>query len=264
MTHTIAIATPVRQAGKTAIAVNLAVSLAVCEKRTLLIDCDPGQQAGYGTSLLTAPLKSPGFYGVMTDRARLGQGILASALPFLKILPAGADFSKADFLFGEMDGHAFHLRDRLQTVAPDFDYIIIDTPAAMPNLLKSILLASDWVLIPLNVDIRFPVRLPVQLSEITKLVSLIQAVREKGEARLKVAGIVLNQGGQAGDALETFPDDTLKPLENFMLSSHIPDCRAVRDAFAVGKPVGVHDVMSFGAMAYLDLAVELTNRLKLS
>jgi len=262
MRYTIAVTTPVRQAGKTVTAVNLAASLAICEKKTLLIDCDPNEQASYGTSLLTAPLKSSGFYAVMTDRARLSQEILASTLPFLKILPAGTDFSKADFLFEDMDGHAFQMRDRLRTIAADYDYIIIDTPANMPNLSRSILLAADWALIPVNMDVRFPVRLPVQLSEIKKLVAQILLLRDQFQSGLKVAGIVLNKCGETGEAWEKSAKDALSPLDDFILSTRIPDSKAVRSAFAVGKPVGVHDVMSFGAMACLDLAAELTGRLK--
>jgi chromosome partitioning protein len=264
MSHTIAVVTPVRQSGKTATAINLAASLAICEKKTLLLDCDPGQQASYGTSLLTAPLKSSGFYAVMTDRSRLTQEIISSTLDFLKILPAGADFSRADFLFGDMDGHVFQLRDRIKSVAADFDYIIIDTPSTMPNLSKSILLAADWALIPVNTDIRFPLRLSVQLSEIKKLFSQILLLRDQFQAHLKLAGILLNKWGQMDDISEKFPKDALKILDEFILSSHIPDSREVNDAFAIGKPVGVHDVMSFGAMAYLDLAVELMGKLKSS
>jgi len=262
MRYTIAVTTPVRQAGKTVTAVNLAASLAICEKKTLLIDCDPNQQASYGTSLLTAPLKSSGFYAVMTDRSRFSQEILASTLPFLKILPAGTDFSKADFLFEDMDGHAFHLRDRLRAISDDYEYIIIDTPAAMPNLSKSILLAADWALIPVNMDARFQIPLPVQLSEIKKLAAQILLLRDHFQAGLKVAGIVLNKCGENGGAWEKSSKDALAPLDEFILSTRIPDSKAVRSALAVGKPVGVHDVMSFGAMACLDMAVELMERLK--
>jgi chromosome partitioning protein len=264
MPYTIAVTTPVRQAGKTVTAVNLAASLAICEKKTLLIDCDPNQQASYGTSLLTAPLQSSGFYAVMTGRSRLPQEILVSTLPFLKILPAGTDFSKADFLFEDMDGHAFQLRDRLRAIADDYDYIIIDTPAAMPNLSRSILLAADWALIPVNMDARFPVSLPVQLFEIKKLAAQILLLRDQFQSGLKVAGILLNKCGKNGEAWEKSSKDVLVPLDHFILSTRIPDSNAVRDAFAVGKPVGVHDVMSSGAMACLDLAAELVERLKRS
>jgi len=264
MSLTIAVISPVRQTGKTATAINLAASLAICEKKTLLIDCDPGQQTSYGTSLLTAPLKSSGFYAVMTDRSRFSQEILTSTLDFLNILPAGADFSRADFLFADTDGHVFQLRDRIKAAAADFDYIIIDAPSTMPNLSKSILLAADWALIPLNTDVRFPVRLPAQLSEIKKLFSQIIMLRDQFQLRLKVAGILLNKCEQRDDVSEKILKEALNILGEFILSSRVPDSGEVRDAFAVGKPVGVHDVMSFGAMAYLDLAVELIGKLKTS
>jgi chromosome partitioning protein len=262
MRYTIAVTTPVRQAGKTVTAVNLAASLAICEKKTLLIDCDPNQQASYGTSLLTAPLQSSGFYAVMTGQSRLPQEILVSTLPFLKILPAGTDFSKADFLFEDMDGHAFQMRDRLRAIAVDYDYIIIDTPAKMPNLSRSILLAADWALIPMNMDVRFPACLSVQLSEIKKLIAQILLLRDQFQSGLKVAGILLNKCGESGETWEKSSKDALSPLDNFILSTRIPDSKAVRGALAVGKPVGVNDVMSFGAMAFLDLSAELMGRLK--
>lgn len=261
MTHTIAVTTPVRQSGKTLTAVNLAVALAICEKKTLLIDADPNQGTTYGTSLLTAPLTSAGFYAVMTDRSKIYQEMLTTFLPCLKILPAGGNFSGADFLFGETDGQSFHVLDRLKATAAEFDYIVIDTPATMPNLAKSLLLAADWVLMPLNMDPRFPIPLNRQLMEIKKQVSLIHSLRDAFSIRLKVAGILLNHCRPSENALSMFPETALAVLEGWILTTHLPESTDIREAFAMGKPAGIHDIMSFGAMAYLDLAAELMEKL---
>lgn len=262
MPHVIAIANPVRQVGKTVTAINLAASLAFLEKKTLLVDCDPLGQAGYGASVIASRFASPGFFGVMTDRSPMSREILATSLDGLKIMPAGRDFSKADVLFADMDGHAFLLRDRIRAACLRFDFVILDVPAAMPNLSRAALLSADWLLVPVNADTLFPYRIPVQFGEIKKLLAQVVGWQAQFGVCPKLAGLLFNKCGREEDLLEKCPRQAQEVLGEIVMATRIPERRELGDAFAVGKPVGMHDIMSFGAMAYMDLALEVMEKLK--
>lgn len=261
MSHVISIAAPAKKSGKTATAINLAASFAIAEKKTLLIDCDPGCGAAYGTSLLTYPASSSGFYSVMTDRSVVGEEILNTSLRFLKILPAGADFSKADFLFGDTDGHFFKLRDMVEAIKNDYDYIVIDSPSHMPNLLKNVMMATDWVLIPLNADLKSPKELLAPFSEIKTLFELLIMLREQFQVYPKIIGILLNKCERIEEISDRFSHQVLDSINEFLLSTRIPISRDISEGFALGKPAAVQNISGDATLAYMELADELTDKI---
>lgn len=261
MSHVISIAAPSKKSGKTATAINLAASFAISEKKTLLIDCDPELGAGYGTSILTHPATSSGFYSVMTDRSNITEAILATSLNYLKILPAGADFSKADFLFGDTDGEFFKLRDMIQSIRNDFDYIVFDSPSNMPNLLKNVMMTTDWVVIPLNMDFKSPKELLTPFSEIKTLFQLLITLREQFQVFPKIIGILLNRCSRIEDISEKFPNQVLDSINEFILSTRIPASPDISDGLALGKPAAFQNITSDATSAYMDLAEELMDKI---
>jgi chromosome partitioning protein len=261
MSHVITIAAPAKKTGKTSTAINLAASFAISEKKTLLIDCDPYQGAGYGTSILTYPAKSSGFYSVITDRSGIKEEILSSALDFLKVLPSGADFSKADFLFGDTDGDFFKLREKVQTIKDDFDYIVLDSPSGMPNLLKNIMMATDWVVIPLNADIESPKELLTPLSEIKTLFQLLMTLGDQFQVFPKIIGILLNKCEKVENLAERFSNQVLENINEYILSAHIPFSRDISQGLALGRPVAFQNIGLDATFAYMDLAEELIDKI---
>lgn len=261
MSHVISIASPTENSGKTITASNLAVSLAISEKKTLLIDCDPKQGASYAASTLASLTKSAGFYSVMTDRNGISESILASSLTFLRILPAGADFSKADFLFGDTDGHYFKLRDLLESITDDFEYIIIDSPSNMPNLLKNVMMATDWVVIPLDMDFKSPAELLLPLSDIKNLFQLLLSLRDQFQVYPKILGILLNKFRQIGDLSDRFPNPVLESIEPFFLSARIPVSKDISEGLALGKPAAFRNIGAEATAAFMDFSEELMEKI---
>jgi len=264
MSHVISIAAPAQKTGKTVTAINLAASFALSEKKTLLIDCDPCQGAGYGTSLLTYPARSSGFYSVMTDRAGIREQILASSLDFLKVLPAGADFSKADFIFGDTDGDYFKLKETIQLIKNDFEYIVIDSPSKMPNLLKSVMIATDWVLIPLNTDINSPKEILTPLAEIKTLFQLLMTLRDQFQVFPKILGILLNKCDRIEDISEKLSNQVLENINEFILSARIPFSQDISQGLALGKPAAFQNIGSDATSAYMDLSEEVADKINQS
>ena len=262
MTHVISIAGPVQNIGKTATAINLATSFAISEKKTLLIDCDPSAGAGYGTSAITVSPPSSGLYGMMTDRSSTGREILPTTIGSLGIIPAGADFSKADFLFGDMDGDFTRLSGLLAPVKHQFDYIVIDTPSAMPNLLKHILMATDWIVIPFNGEVTGAVGLKTFLFSVRQLLDEIISLQGQFQVAPRLLGILPNRCAVMTELSELLPDPVLESIGDFFLSTHIPASRTITEGHAIGKPAVAVDIESDAASAYMLLADEIAQKIE--
>jgi chromosome partitioning protein len=265
MPHVIAIVAPVRNSGKTTAAVNIAAALAILDQKTLLIDCDPEQGVWAGASLLAATGNSGGFYAVMTGRAPMEAAILQTSLPNLDLLPAGADFSKADFLFENTDGDAFRLRDLISRKTEAYHYVIINgPPAEMPGLLGSVLISSEWMIIPLRGDMTTPIELLPWLAGIGDLVKRLAIQQKQWELSVHIAGILLNRcppREENADGPAEIPMPALEDLAEFIFTTRIPLSTELVESFALGKPAAVYHIDSDAAVAFMDLAEEVIQKI---
>lgn len=261
MPQVIAIVAPVRNSGKTTAAINLAASLAILDQKTLLIDCDPEQGVWKGASLLSTTGNSGGFYSVMTDRASMEDAILKTSLPGLDMLPAGADFSKADFLFENTDGDVFRLRDLISRKTIDYDYVIMNgPPTEMPGLLGSVLISSQWLIIPLRMDMTASIELLPWLAGIKNLFSEISSWQKQWDMSTRIIGILLNRTWpvqENADGLTEFPIPALADLAEFVFNTRIPMSRELAEGFSLGKPAAVYQIDSDAAAAFMNLAEEV-------
>jgi len=264
MPHVIAIVAPVRDSGKTTAAINLAASLAILDQKTLLIDCDPAQGVWASASLLASTGNSGGFYSVMTDRAAMEAAILPTSLPGLDILPAGADFSKADFLFEDTDGDVFRLRDLISRKTAAYDYVIINgPPAEMPGLLGAVLISSQWLIIPLRVDMTGSIELLPWLSGIKNLFNEISIRQKQLYMSARIIGILLNRTRpreENADGAQEFSIPALENLAGFVFNTRIPMSRELTEGFSLGKPAAVYHINSDAAVAFMDLAEEVIQK----
>jgi len=261
MSQIISIATPIDNSGKTTTAVNLATSLALIEKKTLLVDCDPKQNSSYGTSVITSASISEGLISVIKDETPLSEAIEDSRLEHLKILPLGTDFSKEKTGLNKLESDLMALHHLIETIADDFDYIVMDVPSDLGNISRCTLLASDWLIIPLNSGFKTETILTELLIDLKSLLSVIIELKEQFKRHPKIAGILINRCDQKADISEKLPKDVQDYLNRFFLDTTIPDNGDLADAQAFGKPIALNNIMSTSAQAYLDLACEMVDKI---
>jgi chromosome partitioning protein len=242
--------------GKTTTAVNLAASLAASERRVLLIDLDPQGNAsssvGYARDQVSA-----GTYELMTGQATLDEAVQETELPTLQVIPASADLTGAEI---ELVGAARResvLRRALEGggARGRWDFIIFDCPPSLGLLTLNALVAADAVLIPMQA--RY-----FSLEGLGALHGTIEAVRDSFNPRLVIEGIVFCMFDRRTNLAKQVVAEVEQHFPQYVFTTRIPQNIRLSESPSFGKPALLYDIGSKGAVAYLDLAEELLQRME--
>ena len=183
MGHVICIANQKGGVGKTTTAVNFSTALAVAEKETLLIDCDPLGHATSGMGVEKSRVTRTLYHGLIGDAAP-EELIIESELDFLKILPARAELLRVEFELMSRPDKERALKDFICGLKDRYDYIVIDSPPSLSLLAVNALIASDSILIPLQCEY-------YALEGMGQLMKSMQFLKKKFNPEMKIEGILL-------------------------------------------------------------------------
>jgi chromosome partitioning protein len=238
--------------GKTTTAVNLAASLAVAERRTLLVDMDPQGNAGSGVGVDKGNLRES-IYDVLINEEDPFRAVLPSGLPFLSVLPSTTDLAGAELELVSAIGRELKLREALTPLDDAYDYIIIDSPPSLGLLTINAMTAAHSVLIPLQCEF-------YAMEGLSHILKTIKLVQKSLNPDLCIEGILLtmydirnNLSRQVSEEIRThFPQETFAAV--------IPRNVRLSEAPSHGKPIILYDIASRGATSYLELAKEIIRR----
>ncbi|HBG05383.1 MAG: chromosome partitioning protein ParA [Geobacteraceae bacterium GWC2_58_44] len=238
--------------GKTTTAVNLAASLAVAERRVLLVDMDPQGNAGSGVGA-DRDLIEDSIYDALINDAPAAPIVQRTELPFLHLLPATSDLAGAELELATVSDRERKLKGILATLSGSYDYIFIDCPPSLSLLTINAMTAANSVLIPLQCEFYAM----EGLSQILKTIGLIQ---QGLNSALSIEGILLtmfdarnNLSRQVSEEIRaSFPKETFQTV--------IPRNVRLSEAPSHGKPIMLYDITSKGATSYMDLAKEIIGR----
>jgi len=169
--------------GKTTTAVNLAASLAVAEKKVLLIDIDPQGNATSGLGIKMGE-DSKSIYHVLIDEVPIRDLILDTELEFLKVVPSNIDLIGAEIELVSFQDREKRLKKSLDDIKAEFDFFIIDCPPSLGLITVNSFTAADSVLIPLQCEY-YP------MEGLSQLLKTIKLIKGSLNPNLAIEGILL-------------------------------------------------------------------------
>ena len=253
MARIIAIANQKGGVGKTTTAINLAASLAVMEKKVLLVDCDPQANAtsGLGVDLLPG---SEDLYSVFFNPAAAKAAVRTlHGMPYLSILPSTTDLVAVELELVDKIGREYFLSDLIKVVEGDYEYVILDCPPSLGLLTLNALCAARELLVPLQCEF-------FALEGIVKLLQTFDLVKKRLNSGLVLLGVVLTMYDVRNKLARQVKNEVRKTFADNLLETVIPRNVRLSEAPSHGKSIIRYDVKSKGALAYLALAREVVLR----
>ena len=246
----IAIANQKGGVGKTTTSINLAACLAELGKRVLIIDSDPQGNTSSGLGVDKNELEYT-FYDLLLDNATFEQvKIELDFFEKLHILPSNIELSGAEIELVSKDNREYLLKNILENVNDEYDYILIDSTPSLNMLTVNALTASDTILVPLQCEY-------YALEGLSQLLYTIYLVQQKLNPSLKIEGVVFTMYDARTNLSLQVVEEVKQHLGKNVYRSIIPRNVRLSEAPSHGKPINLYDPKSKGAEAYMLLAEEV-------
>ena len=251
MTRIVSLANQKGGVGKTTTAINLAASLAACERRVLLVDLDPQANATSGVGVPKNEDKS--MYPVLTEGLSIKEIIRETELPTFHLAPSSVDLVGAELELSDAIGREFRLRRALQDINGLYDYILIDSPPSLGLLTINGLTAANSVLVPMQCEY-------FAIEGIAQLMNTIERVRDLLNPGLEIEGIALTMYDERMNLAKQVAEEVRGHFQEKVYQTVIPRNVRLGEAPSFGKPIILYDIRSKGSEAYVSLAKEFIQR----
>lgn len=249
MARVICIANQKGGVGKTTTAVNLSASIAVAEKRVLLIDIDPQGNSTSGIGLRKEQSNGT-IYQALLRGSGLRDMIQKTSLAHLDVVTSNTDLIGAEVELLQEKNRERRLEQLLKEVESDYDYILIDCPPSLGLLTINSLTAAHSVLIPLQCEY-------YALEGLGQLLKTIRLIKQSLNPRLEIEGILLTMFDVRNNLSHQVASEVKSHFKDKVFKTIIPRNIRLSEAPSHGKPALLYDIHSKGAESYLTLAKEI-------
>jgi chromosome partitioning protein len=256
MARIVAVANQKGGVGKTTTTINLAASLALADRRVLLVDVDPQSNLTSGVGQKGKASAAGTVYAALTSLDPTTDArpfIIPTQVDGLQLIPADRNLTGAEIELVTLSGRELRLRSLIASVRGDFDYIFIDCPPSLGLLTLNALVAADAVLIPLHCEY-------FALEGLADLVGTIRRVRAALNPALDIEGVLLTMFDERTNLGQQVATDVRQFFKEKVFRTVIPRNVRLGEAPSHGLPAILYDVKSRGAEAYIALAREVLER----
>lgn len=252
MSRCIAVTNQKGGVGKTTTAINLSAALAAAGKKVLVVDMDPqaNTTSGFG---LDKNAGAPSVYEMMVGDEEIEDCIRHVEEAGLDILPANINLAAAEVELLDTQGREHILRQQLDKVRDNYDFIVIDCPPSLSMLPINALTAADTSLITVQCEY-------YALEGLSQLVNTIGLVRERLNPRLDIEGFVFTMYDTRTNLSAQVVENVRANVNEHIYSTLIPRNIRLAEAPSFGKPINLYEPRSNGAEAYRLLAQEIIER----
>ena len=248
MAKLISIANQKGGVGKTTTSINLAVSFAVSEVKTLLIDLDPQSNATTGLSELV-DLSKRNIYDVIIS-GRIKDSISKTKIEHLDVIASTNELVGAEVELVNINDREKQLQEALKPLQSEYDYILIDCPPSLGLLTLNALTCSNSVMIPIQCEY-------YALEGLGQLLNTVRLVQQGLNVGLEIEGVLLTMYDQRLNLSKQVADEVRSFFENKVFDTIIQRNVRLSEAPSFGKPALMYAANSIGAQNYLDLVEEI-------
>ena len=242
--------------GKTTTAVNLCYYLAKDKFRVLLIDFDPQGNATSGLGIeKTDDVINANMTNVLLGSANLGDIIRPTKFKNYSLAPATPELANAEVEITSQQKKFTRLRDAIRTVEQNYDYIIIDLPPSLSLLTVNGMIASNYLLLPVQTEF-------YALEGVAQLLESMKLVMKQANPNLRLLGVLATMYDKRTSLSTQVYDEIKKYFKQLTFETTIPRNVRVAEAPSHGVPVGAYDKFSKGAKAYKYFTKEVEERTK--
>lgn len=238
--------------GKTTSCVNLASYIADSGKRVLLIDMDP--QGNACTSVGVEVEKGQNtVYEILLGECNIKEAIYPSVLKTLEVIPSTVDLAGAEVDLVYVDNRENILKDALNEISAQYDYIFIDCPPSLGLLTVNALTATNTIIIPIQCEY-------FALVGLGQLMNTVRLIKKHLNPDLEIEGVLLTMKDSRSNLVTQVSDEIKKYFGEKVFETYIPRNIRLAESPSHGKPILLYDNRSKGAIAYKSLAEEFLRR----
>ena len=238
--------------GKTTSAVNVALSLAVSEIKTLLIDLDPQANATTGLSELVVEEKN-NIYDVMLGNKNVKNCITKTSFSHLDIIRSTNDLVGAEIELVGVMAREYQLKKALKNIEKKYDIIIIDCPPSLGLLTINALTASSAIVIPIQCEY-------YALEGLGQLLNTVRLVQRHLNKKLEITGILMTMYDGRLNLSKQVVEEVNSFFKEKLFKTFIHRNVRLSEAPSFGKPALLYDANSTGAQNYMTLTEEILQR----
>ena len=236
--------------GKTTTCVNLAAAIKAAGKRVLLCDFDPQANATSGMGVDKSV--SNGVYDVIINGVETEKVIVTT--PYGDVLPSSKALAGGGVEMIEMADRQFLLRNALDAVREDYDYIFVDCPPSLELLTLNALCAADGILVPVQCEY-------YALEGLSDLMATLRTVKKRLNPKLEIFCVVLTMYDGRTNFSAQVAQEVRRHFPGKVLKSVVPRNVRLAEAPSHGLPVTAYDKLSRGSVAYKEMAEEIAGKL---